>query len=64
MLPVTGRLFISTHYVCFRSSRMASKTVGRTLMILPVRELVSVARNNAFRFGQHGLVVMIRGHEE
>ncbi|PWN41827.1 hypothetical protein IE81DRAFT_314651 [Ceraceosorus guamensis] len=64
IVPVQGRVFISTRYVCFRSSRMATKAVGRTLMVLPISELVSVAKHNAFRFGQHGLVLMVRGHEE
>lgn len=64
VLPVVGRLFISTNYVCFRSSRLASKTMGRTLMILPIKEIVSAARNTAYRYGHHGLVIMVRGHEE
>lgn len=32
VLPSAGRLFISASYLCFRSSRLASKTVGRTLV--------------------------------
>lgn len=32
VLPSAGRLFISATYLCFRSSRLASKTVGRTLV--------------------------------
>ncbi|UZJ53833.1 hypothetical protein CBS101457_003153 [Exobasidium rhododendri] len=64
VLPVTGRLYISTNYICFRSSRLASKAMGRTLMILPKREVISTAKNNAFRYGQHGLVIIVRGHEE
>lgn len=64
VLPVTGCIYISTNYVCYRSSRLASKTMGRTLMILPKQEIISIAKNNAFRYGHHGLVVVIRGHEE
>jgi sterol 3beta-glucosyltransferase len=33
-------------------------------MILPKSEIISIAKNNAFRYGQHGLVIVVRGHEE
>lgn len=33
-------------------------------MMVPMRDILSVAKHRAFRFGQHGLVVMVRGHEE
>lgn len=64
ILPVSGRLFVSTNYVCFRSSRLATKTIGRTMMILPRKEIISVAKNNAVQYGRHGLVIIVRGHEE
>jgi UDP:flavonoid glycosyltransferase YjiC (YdhE family) len=64
VLPVTGRLFISSKHLCFRSSNLATKTIGKTKMILPFQEIVSCAVHPAFRYGWHGLVTMVRGHEE
>ncbi|EPQ28877.1 uncharacterized protein PFL1_03679 [Pseudozyma flocculosa PF-1] len=64
VLPITGRAFVSTRHLAFRSSGIAQKTVGRTLMLIPLSDVVSAARQPAFRFGQHGVVVTVRGHEE
>jgi sterol 3beta-glucosyltransferase len=33
-------------------------------MILPIKDVVSTEPCKAFRFGHHGLVVIVRGHEE
>lgn len=33
-------------------------------MILPIRDVLSTEPCKAFRFGHHGLVVIVRGHEE
>lgn len=33
-------------------------------MILPIRDILSTEPSKAFRFGHHGLVVIVRGHEE
>ena len=33
-------------------------------MILPIRDILSSQPAKAFRFGHHGLVVIVRGHEE
>ena len=33
-------------------------------MILPIRDILSTETSKAFRFGHHGLVVIVRGHEE
>ena len=33
-------------------------------MILPIRDVLSTESSKAFRFGHHGLVVIVRGHEE
>jgi UDP:flavonoid glycosyltransferase YjiC (YdhE family) len=63
-LPVMGRLYISSGYICFRSSSFFSNTMGKTLMILPRQEIVSVCKNNAVQYGRHGLVIIVRGHEE
>ncbi|PWN53812.1 UDP-Glycosyltransferase/glycogen phosphorylase [Violaceomyces palustris] len=64
VLPVAGRIFVSKKYLCFRSSGFASKTIGRTLMMLPLSDIVSATRHQPFRYGQHGLVVIVCGHEE
>ncbi|KAF7792479.1 hypothetical protein EIP86_003520 [Pleurotus ostreatoroseus] len=61
LLPVFGRLFISTNYFSFRSS---GPLTSRTTMILPIRDVLSTEPCKAFRFGHHGLVVIVRGHEE
>ena len=64
VLPAKGMLFISERHLCFRSSGLTTRTVGRTLMMLPVADIISVGRHRAFQPGHHGLVVVIRGHEE
>lgn len=33
-------------------------------MILPIRDIVATEMSKAYRFGHHGLVVIIKGHEE
>lgn len=64
VLPIAGRLWLSNRHVCFLSSNIAAKTLGRTKMILPLAEVVSCARHKALHFGHHGLVLAIRGYEE
>lgn len=66
VLPLAGSLFISDRHLCFLSeaSQIANKAMGQTKMVLPLREIISCAKHRAFRFGQHGLVLTIRGHEE
>ncbi|CAL1696325.1 unnamed protein product [Somion occarium] len=61
LLPIYGRLYISTNHFCFRSS---GPLTSRTRMILPIRDVLSTEPSKAFRFGHHGLVVIVRGHEE
>ncbi|KAI0067772.1 glycosyltransferase family 1 protein [Artomyces pyxidatus] len=61
MLPVYGRLYISTSYLCFKSS---GPLTSKTRMIIPIRDVLSTETSKAFRFGHYGLVVMIKGHEE
>ncbi|KAJ1310261.1 hypothetical protein OPQ81_007003 [Rhizoctonia solani] len=60
VLPVFGRLYVSTNYFCFRSSQ----PLTRTRMMIPIRDILSTEKQKPFRFGQHGLVVVIKGHEE
>ena len=59
-LPVYGKVFISTDYLCFQSSLPGSGT----LMILPLTVLENASKEKGFRFGYCGLVVVIKGHEE
>src|ERR1700733_15290159 len=33
-------------------------------MMLPLRDILSTERTKAFRFGHHGLIIIISGHEE
>ncbi|KAF8634463.1 hypothetical protein AX15_000905 [Amanita polypyramis BW_CC] len=61
LLPVYGRLYISTNYFCFKST---GPLPGRTRMALPIRDILAVEKSKATRFGHYGLVVIIRGHEE
>lgn len=60
MLPLYGKIYISERKLCFRSLIPGT----RTKMILPLRDIENVEKENGFRFGYHGLVVIIRGHEE
>ncbi|KAF8592020.1 glycosyltransferase family 1 protein [Ramaria rubella] len=59
-LPVSGKFYISTSYLCFRSSQPLTKT----RMIIPIRDILTSERSKGYRFGMHGLVVIIKGHEE
>lgn len=61
LLPVFGRLYISTNYFCFKSS---GPLTARTRMTLPIRDILAVQKSRATRFGHHGLVVIVKGHEE
>ena len=85
VLPLSGRMYVSTNYLCFRSSQPLSRTkVGQRVfhwpclhltiiipcrlwlsqMMLPLRDILSTERTKAFRFGHHGLIIIIKGHEE
>ncbi|KAG8833095.1 Sterol 3-beta-glucosyltransferase [Serendipita sp. 399] len=60
VLPVFGRINISSNYFCFRSSQPLTKT----RMMIPIRDILATENAKAFRFGHHGLAVVIKGHEE
>ena len=60
VLPLYGKIYISERKLCFRSLIPGT----RTKMILPLRDIENVEKEKGFRFGYHGLVVIIRGHEE
>ncbi|KAJ7139710.1 hypothetical protein C8R44DRAFT_310723 [Mycena epipterygia] len=61
LLPVPGRLYISTNYFCFKST---GPLTARTRMTLPIRDLLATEKTKATRFGHHGLIVIVKGHEE
>ncbi|RXW23861.1 hypothetical protein EST38_g2016 [Candolleomyces aberdarensis] len=61
LLPVFGRLYVSTNFFCFKSSGPLST---RTRMTLPIRDILSMEKSKATRFGHHGLIIIVKGHEE
>ncbi|KAF9229599.1 glycosyltransferase family 1 protein [Gyrodon lividus] len=61
LLPIFGRLYVSSNYFCFKSTGPLST---KTRMILPIRDILTVEKTKATRFGHHGLTVVIKGHEE
>ncbi|KAH7927370.1 glycosyltransferase family 1 protein [Leucogyrophana mollusca] len=61
LLPIYGRLYVSTNFFCFKSS---GPLTSKTRMILPIRDILAVEKSKATRFGHHGLIVVIKGHEE
>ncbi|KAH9937404.1 glycosyltransferase family 1 protein [Fomitopsis serialis] len=61
LLPVYGRLYVSTDFFCFKSS---GPLTTRTRMVLPIRDILSTEMSRAFHFGHYGLVIIVRGHEE
>ncbi|KAG8220047.1 glycosyltransferase family 1 protein [Butyriboletus roseoflavus] len=61
LLPIFGRLYVSSNYFCFKSTGPLST---KTRMILPIRDILTVEMTRATSFGHHGLTVMIKGHEE
>ncbi|KDQ54854.1 glycosyltransferase family 1 protein [Jaapia argillacea MUCL 33604] len=61
LLPVYGRLYISTNFFCFKSS---GPLASRTRMMLPIRDVLATEKSKAFHFGHFGLVIIVKGHEE
>jgi len=60
VLPLYGKIYISDRKFCFRSLLPGT----RTKLILPLKDIENVDKEKGFRFGYHGLVLVIRGHEE
>ncbi|KAH7104729.1 UDP-Glycosyltransferase/glycogen phosphorylase [Auriculariales sp. MPI-PUGE-AT-0066] len=60
VLPASGRVYVSTNHLCFRSN----SPLTRTRMMIPIRDILSIEKTKPFRFGQYGLVIVIRGFEE
>ncbi|KZT36038.1 UDP-Glycosyltransferase/glycogen phosphorylase [Sistotremastrum suecicum HHB10207 ss-3] len=71
VLPVPGRFYISNNLLCFRASQPISKTkvrlprlVTSACMMIPLHDVLATEKSKAFRFSHHGLIVIIKGHEE
>lgn len=60
VLPLYGKIYISNRKFCFRSLLPGT----RTKLVLPLKDIENVDKEKGFRFGYHGLVLVIRGHEE
>ncbi|PGH18684.1 hypothetical protein AJ80_04432 [Polytolypa hystricis UAMH7299] len=60
VIPLYGKLYVGNRRICFRSLLPGT----RTKMILPMRDIENVEKEKGFRFGYHGLVVIVSGHEE
>lgn len=60
MLPLYGKIYVSERKLCFRSLIPGTGTK----MILPLKDIENVDKENGFRFGYHGLVIIVCGHEE
>lgn len=61
LLPVYGRFYVSSGFLCFKSTGPLST---RTKMVLPLKDILSTEMSKAVGIGRLGLVVMVRGHEE
>lgn len=60
VLPLYGKIYISTTRFCFRSLLPGT----RTKLILPLRDIENVDKEKGFRLAYYGLVLVIKGHEE
>ncbi|GAA5936941.1 sterol 3-beta-glucosyltransferase [Sporobolomyces koalae] len=60
-LPISGRVYISTNFFCFRSSGILAV---KTKMLLPISDILDASKHRSYRIGFSGLMVVIRGHEE
>jgi len=78
LFPISGRLYVSENYFCFKSSgplalrtkvrvpmlQTRTRAYTHSQMILPIRDVLSTEKSRAFYFNGYGLVVIIRGYEE
>jgi sterol 3beta-glucosyltransferase len=60
VLPIYGKIYIGTRHFCFRSLLPGT----RTKLVLPLKEIENVEKENGFHFGYSALVISIRRHEE
>ncbi|KAG6814047.1 hypothetical protein H0H92_003897 [Tricholoma furcatifolium] len=61
LLPIFGRLYISTNFFCFKSS---GPLTVRTRMTLPLSDILATEKTKPTRLGHHGLIIIVKGHEE
>ncbi|KAK4052047.1 Sterol 3-beta-glucosyltransferase [Microbotryomycetes sp. JL201] len=59
-LPIYGKIYVSTTFLCFKSNGILAKTK----MILPLADIINLSKHRSYRIGYSGLVVTIKGHEE
>ncbi|AET37332.1 sterol 3-beta-glucosyltransferase Ecym_1074 [Eremothecium cymbalariae DBVPG len=59
-VPLYGKIYLGKNVMCFRSLIPGFKTK----MILPLADVENCYKENGFRFGYFGLVVVIHGYEE
>lgn len=59
-IPIYGKIYISTNFVCFRSLIIGT----RTKMVLPFKDIENVSAEHGFKFGYSGLVFVIHAHED
>ncbi|CCD22213.1 sterol 3-beta-glucosyltransferase NDAI_0A00550 [Naumovozyma dairenensis CBS 421] len=59
-VPLYGKIYLGNNFICFRSLLPGSNT----RMILPLHDVETCYKENGFRFGYCGLVIVIKGHEE
>ncbi|KAM0746932.1 hypothetical protein T439DRAFT_318159 [Meredithblackwellia eburnea MCA 4105] len=62
-IPIYGKIYISTSFLCFRSVGITG-ALAKTKMILPLSDIIAVSKHRSYRIGYSGLIVVIRGHEE
>ncbi|TKA27022.1 hypothetical protein B0A50_05213 [Salinomyces thailandicus] len=60
VLPLYGKIYISTRNFCFRSLLYGT----RTRIVIPLKNIDNLEKEKGFRWGYPGMVVVIRGHEE
>lgn len=60
VLPLYGKIYISSTLFCFRSLLPGT----RTKLILPLKDIENAEKEKGFRLGYSGIVLVIKGHEE
>jgi sterol 3beta-glucosyltransferase len=59
-IPMYGKVYLGEKEICFRSLVPGF----HTKMILPYMDIENCYKEKGFKFGYHGLVIVIHGHEE
>lgn len=57
---VNGKIYVSKHYLCFRSTFPGSKTV----MVVPLSDITNVKNDSGCKLGYHGIVVQLQDGDE